>query len=60
MRLPRPEPGFFKNLMILAVPMLLQNLVTFLVGFADNVMVGSLGEIAISGVYLGNQLQSFM
>lgn len=60
MRLPRPEPGFFKNLMILAIPMMLQNLVTFLVGFADNVMVGTLGEIAISGVYLGNQLQSFM
>lgn len=60
MRLPRPEKGFYKSLMILAVPMMLQNLVTFAVGFADNLMVGSLGENAISGVYLGNQLQSLL
>ena len=60
MRLPHPEEGFFKNLLTLAVPMMLQSLVSFLVGFADNLMVGSLGEIAISGVYLGNQPQTLL
>ena len=58
MRLPRPEKDFFKTLLTLAVPLMLQNLITFSVGFADNLMVGSLGEGAISGVYLGNQPQS--
>lgn len=60
MRLPRPEKGFFKNLLFLAVPMMLQNLITFAVGFADNLMVGSLGESVIAGVYLGNQPQSLL
>ncbi len=60
MKLPRPEKGFFKGLLILAIPMMLQNLVTFAVGFADNLMIGSLGENAISGIYLGNQLQSLL
>lgn len=60
MRLPRPEKDFFKTLLTLAVPLMLQNLITFSVGFADNLMVGSLGEGAISGVYLGNQPQSFL
>lgn len=47
--------GFLKGLLVLAAPMMLQNLLTYAVNFADNVMVGSLGESAISGVYLGNQ-----
>ncbi|MBR0087136.1 MAG: MATE family efflux transporter [Lachnospiraceae bacterium] len=59
-RLPVPEKGFFKHLLILAVPMVLQNLVTFLVGFADNIMVGTLRETAISGVYIGNQVQTIL
>ena len=57
-RLPVPEKGFFKHLLILAVPMVLQNLITFLVGFGDNIMVGTLRETAISGVYIGNQVQT--
>ena len=60
MLLPRPEKDFFKTLLTLAIPLMLQNLITFSVGFADNLMVGSLGEGAISGVYLGNQPQSFL
>lgn len=60
MHLPRPEKNFFKTLLTLAVPLMLQNLITFSVSFADNLMVGTLGEGAISGVYLGNQPQSFL
>ena len=58
--LPHVEPGFYKHLLLLAIPMVLQNLVTFLVGFADNIMVGTLGETAISGVYIGNQVQMML
>ncbi len=54
------EKGYFKTILLLAFPMMLQNLISFLVGFADNIMVGTLGESAISGVYLGNQLQNFL
>lgn len=50
--------AFYKNLIALAIPISLQNLITFSVGFADNLMIGSLGDGAISGVYMGNQLQA--
>ncbi|MFI3324682.1 MAG: MATE family efflux transporter [Clostridia bacterium] len=52
------DKSFYKNLVALAVPISLQNMVTFSVGFADNLMIGSLGDTAISGVYMGNQLQT--
>lgn len=42
---------------MLALPIALQQLITFAVGFTDNLMVGSLGDTAISGVYMGNQIQ---
>lgn len=48
---------FYKRLFILAVPIALQNIISFAVGLTDNIMVGSLGEVAISGVYLCNQIQ---
>ncbi|WMJ88955.1 MATE family efflux transporter [Anaerocolumna sp. MB42-C2] len=51
------DRAFYKRLFILAVPIALQNIVTYSVGLTDNVMVGSLGEVAISGVYLCNQIQ---
>ncbi len=50
------DKNFYKTLVALALPIALQNLISFLVNFADNVMVGSLGEIDISGVYMGRQL----
>lgn len=43
------------------MPISLQNLVTFAVSFADNVMIGSLGDDAILwGVTLAGQLQSVL
>ena len=51
------DGNFYKTVLMLAVPISLQHLVTFLVGFADNVMVGRLGDDAVSGVYLGGQVQ---
>ena len=54
------DRSFYRSLITLAVPISLQNLVTFAVSFADNVMIGSLGDDAISGVYIGGQLQSVL
>lgn len=51
------DGAFYKRLFSLAVPIAMQNVITFSVGLADSVMVGSLGELAISGVFLCNQLQ---
>lgn len=54
------DRSFYRTLITLAIPISLQNLVTFAVNFADNIMIGSLGDDAISGVYVGGQLQSVL
>ncbi len=54
------DRSFYKNLVTLAIPISLQNLITFAVNFADNLMIGSLGDDAISGVYVGNQMQTVL
>lgn len=54
------DKGFYRSLLTLSIPIALQNLVTFAVGLADNVMVGSLGDGAVSGVYMGNQIQTLL
>jgi len=51
------EKTFYKSIFALAVPISMQHLVSFLVTFADNVMVGRLGDAAVSGIYLGGQVQ---
>ncbi|GHV11765.1 MATE family efflux transporter [Spirochaetia bacterium] len=52
--------AFYKTLVRLALPIALQNLIAFAVNFADNVMVGRLGDLAISGVFIGNQIHSMV
>ncbi len=54
------DKKFYRTLFTLAIPMVLQNLITFSVGFADNLMIGSLGDSAVSGVYMGNQIQTVL
>lgn len=49
-----------RAMLTLAVPISLQNLITFAVSFADNLMIGSLGDTAISAVYMGTQVQTFL
>lgn len=51
------DKSFYKTILTLAIPIALQHLVSFLVTFADNVMVGQLGDSAVSGIYLGGQIQ---
>ena len=54
------DKSFYKTLVALAIPIALQNLVTFCVGLLDNVMIGTLGDTAISGVFMGNQIQTLL
>ncbi|MDR2650277.1 MAG: MATE family efflux transporter [Clostridiales bacterium] len=54
------EKSFYKNMLVLALPIMLQNLISFGINFADNLMVGRLGENAIAGVYMGGQIQIFL
>lgn len=48
--------GMMKMFMRIAIPVALQNLLTFAVGLMDTVMVGALGEVELSGVTVANQL----
>jgi Na+-driven multidrug efflux pump len=54
------DKSFYKSLVLLALPIAIQNLLTFLVGFMDNVMIGQLGDAPISGVYIGGQIQTLL
>ena len=44
LRFLRREPGFYRHTWMLALPIILQNLVTTSLGFVDTFMVGLLGQ----------------
>ena len=50
----RREPGFYPKLLSLALPILLQNLITNSLGLVDTFMVGTMGEGPLAGVTLAN------
>ena len=50
----RREPGFYKRLFLLALPLILQNLITTSLGFVDTFMVGLLGDYELSAVTAAN------
>ncbi len=50
-----PE-GFYPRVMSCAVPIMIQNGISMLVGMLDNIMVGQIGTDAMSGVSIVNQL----
>lgn len=47
---------FYRHLLSLAIPIMIQNGITNFVGFLDNIMVGQLGTEQMSGVAIVNQL----
>lgn len=47
---------FYKKMLVIAIPIALQNLITVGVSMCDTVMLGSLGEVALSASSLANQL----
>ena len=48
------EPHFYGNVFTLALPIAAQSLITIGVNMLDNIMVGSLGDTALSAVSLAN------
>ena len=54
------DRDYYRDLIHLAIPVALQNLITFLVSLADNLMVSKLGDFAVSGVYTGSQIQTLL
>ena len=49
------DPGFYKKSAAIAVPIALQSMITMGVNMMDTIMVGRLGENALSAVSLANQ-----
>lgn len=47
---------FFKRTLLIAVPVMIQNLITNFVALIDNIMVGQIGTEQMSGVAIVNQL----
>ena len=50
----RQKPGFYREVVALAAPIVLQNLITSMLGMADTFMVGILGEEPMAAVTLAN------
>ena len=50
----RREPGFYKRLVALSLPMVIQNLITNSLGFVDTFMVGLVGSDELSAVTAAN------
>lgn len=51
------DRDFYKRFFTLTLTIALQNLITFSVNLADNVMIGAYSETALAGVALVNQIQ---
>ena len=50
------DKKFYKMLLAIALPIILQQFITNLVGLLDNIMIGRIGNDEMIGVSLGNQL----
>lgn len=50
------EKNFYKLLISIALPIALQNLITFAVGMIDTLMLGRLGEVQLSAASISNNL----
>lgn len=57
MRLFVKDKGFYKSFFSLTGMIALQNIITYSVNLADNLMLGAYSENAMSGVALVNQIQ---
>ena len=50
----RREPGFYRRLLRLSMPIVLQNLITFSLGLIDTFMVSQLGNTEMAAVTTAN------
>ena len=52
------DKGFYKTVLMLALPVVLQNMITIGVNMLDTIMLGAYGEIQLSGASLANEFIS--
>lgn len=50
------EKNFYRLILSIALPIAVQNLITFAVSMIDTMMLGSLGEVQLSAASIGNNL----
>ena len=50
------DTDFLKRFLKISLPVMMAAFVTFLVTFVDNIMVGSISNEAVSGVYAANEI----
>ena len=51
------DRAFYRRLLAVMTPVLIQNIITNFVSLLDNIMVGQIGTEPMSGVAIANQLQ---
>ena len=54
------DRSYYRSLVFLALPVAAQGLIAFLASFADNLMVSSMGDEAVSGVYFASQINTLV
>lgn len=52
------DPGFYRTVLVLALPVVLQNMITVGVNMLDTIMLGAYGETQLSGASLANEFIS--
>ena len=55
----KPSKNLYKWILYLAAPIALQNIITMSVELTDNLMVGFLGDLALSEVYAATRFNIF-
>lgn len=56
MRMLRKDRDFYRHILAITVPIIVQNGISSFVSLLDNIMVGQMGTIPMSGVSIANQL----
>lgn len=55
LKLDKENKVFYKTLLTLCVPIIIQNLLSTLINMVDTIMVGGLGEISVAAIGIANQ-----
>lgn len=50
------DKAFYRRILLVAVPIIIQNAITNFVSLLDNIMIGQVGTVEMSGVAISNQL----
>lgn len=55
LKLDRENKIFYKTLLTLCIPIIIQNLLSALINMVDTIMVGGLGEVSVAAIGIANQ-----